>query len=173
HEADAAAASSSGDGDGDPVEAATTEIDDGPEQPVGPDPGSKDRKLGAIMMGAGGAVLVGGGIGAIVFATKGKRFQAELTASYATANSEGCTDPADSDRCAALDGQQEAIRRNGKRANLGAIVLGTVGGVAGLALIGAGAGLFTRGNKRTEKWGGERNLSIVPTGTGVSFSGRF
>lgn len=173
HEAAAAAAGGQDKDTQDTVDAATTEIDDEPKGPVGPDPGKKDRKLGAILMGTGGAVLVGGGVGAVVFGLKGNSFEDEIVASYTAFNNAGCEEPSDSDQCAALDNQQQAIRRNGQRANLGAVVLGTVGGVAGLALIGAGAGLFMRGNKRTDKWGGDRDVSIAPTPRGFVISGRF
>ncbi len=153
-----------GDGDGDV---------DAPTGPVGPDPGAGDRRLGAILMGVGGGVGVAGAAGAIAFGIQGQNFEDDLVQSYANSDAAGCVDPSDSTDCANLADQQEKLRNNGSTANTLTLAFGIGGGIAGIALIGAGAGIFMRGKNRTSKWKNGNDLSIAPTGRGFVISGRF
>lgn len=147
--------------------------DEGPKGPMGPDPGQKDRKLGLILVGVGAGVGVAGGALGAVFGARGGGFVDELEDSYDVSDSMGCQDPPTTSDCVALEEQQDAIRRNGKQANTLTYAFAIGGSVAGIALIGAGAGIFMRGKKRTSKWKNGNDLSIAPTGRGFVLSGRF
>jgi tetratricopeptide (TPR) repeat protein len=152
-----------------------------PLPPTGEDPGKKLRLAGAITMGAGGAVVVGGVVLGVVFALKGGNFRDDLR-NYQIAETNG-------DPCMRADGAvtacEDAIasaRDNGRKANLYSGLGFGLGGALGLAAIAAGAVLFVQGNRKSAAWSGRTaglrsslrmGPSMSPSGLGMTVSGRF
>lgn len=144
-----------------------------PVPPSGEDPGKKLRLAGAITMGAGGAVVIGGVVLGVVFALKGGNFRDDLR-NYQIAEMNG-------DPCTRSDGAvtacEDAIasaRENGRKANLYAGLGFGLGGALGLAAIAAGAVLFVQGNRKSAAWSGRAaTIRVAPSGLGMTVSGRF
>jgi tetratricopeptide (TPR) repeat protein len=142
----------------------------------GPDPGKQLRLGGAIAMGVGGAMVVGGIVSGVVLGVRGQEFEENLKNSYAKHIELGCSANDARIECDRLDDEIAVYRRNGRTAN--ALAVGLSSSLAGVGLIGivAGAVLFVQGNKKTKRWE-ERQLSLVPSwgreGGGLVLSGRF
>lgn len=144
-----------------------------PVPPAGEDPGKTFRLAGAITMGAGGAVIVGGVVLGVVFALKGGNFRDDLR-NYQLAEMAG-------DPCMRADGRvtdcADAIasaRENGRKANLYAGLGFGLGGALGLAAIATGAVLFVQGNRKSAAWSGRAaTIRVAPRGMGMTISGRF
>ncbi len=154
---------------------------DKPKPPHGKDPGRNLRIAGAVVMGTGGVMVVGGTIAGIFFAVRGKDFTSDLSRDT-TRQQEECIDAQilSDDDCTKLAGNIEKARDNGRKSNLGVGLSFGIGGGLGLIAFGAGLGLFIQGNKRRQEWKaeqGSRVPRVYPTitkhGMGFGVSGRF
>ncbi len=133
-----------------------------PAGPTGPDPGKKDRLAGVIMMSTGGVLALGGAAFGVVMALRGNEFTQDL---------EDCkADPSCS------DSTRNTIIDNGQKANRLGLGIAIPLAVAGTAVLGAGVGVFIRGDKKTKAWQ-KSKVSVAPafsgTFVGVGVSGRF
>ena len=152
---------------------------DTPATPSGADPGRPFRIGGAVAMGVGGGLLVGGIVGAVFNAIKGQEFTSELDRLIAE-RPDDCTgdEMTDSLECRQNTVDQDTARNNGRKANVNVGLSLGIGGGLGLIGIVAGVLVFVQGNKRTKEWkaGASRPRAIVrPTLTprGIGLSGRF
>jgi tetratricopeptide (TPR) repeat protein len=125
------------------------------------DPGKRLRLAGAVTMGVGGALVLGGVVSGVVLALRSKEFREELYKTYAVQAETDCSDPALADFCQELDDRIDKARRNGRDANVlaGGLGLGLAG--AGVIALIVGAVVFVRGNKQTREWE-RRRLGLAP-----------
>lgn len=143
---------------------------------LGPDPGKKLRRGGAIAMGIGGAFIVGGVVSGVVLGVRGQEFEEKLANAYGQRDDLMCSAGDARPECQRNRNDIDINRSNGRTANSLSVALGLTFGGLGLAGIVTGAVLFIQGNKKTKKWE-ERRLSVAPRwsgdGVGLSISGRF
>lgn len=131
-----------------------------------PDAGKPLRLAGAVTMGVGGALIVGGVIAGAVFGARGSNLTRDLDAAYAQ------TLTCSGEACEQLDDSIETLRADGKRANGLGLGLGLgLGGVGVVAVI-AGAVLLVRGNK-TKPSKLAASPAWLPGGVGLVVAGRF
>ena len=130
------------------------------------------RIAGLSLLGAGGAVLLGGTGAGVFFGIRGQEFKEELRIAKVD-RLEQCAEP-DSAQCMQQDIVIANAQDNGRRANLGmglSLGLGAGLGAVGLSI---GAVLFVRSKRReTTEPDVLGRLHVVPTGRGLAVSGRF
>lgn len=144
---------------------------------VGPDPGKQLRLGGAIAMGIGGALVVGGAVSGVVLGVRGQEFEGDLANAHADYEAASCDASDVRPECDEIQDRINTFRDNGQLANALAVGLGlSLGGVGVIGVV-AGAVLFVQGNKKTKRWENQMQLSVTPTwtghGTGLAISGRF
>lgn len=142
----------------------------------GPDPGKKLRLGGAVAMGLGGLLVVGGVVSGVVLGVRSQEFEEQLQAEYAQYNADGCMADNARPECDESNQRIETYRSNGRRANALAVGLGLSLGGVGLVGVVTGAVLFVQGNKKTKRWE-QRQIAVRPVWergrAGVAISGRF
>jgi len=142
----------------------------------GPDPGKKQRIGGAIAMGVGGALIVGGVVSGVVLGLRGQEFEENLSNAYDERDALACSTSDSRPACAEVNNRIETYRSNGRTANGLAVGLGVTLGGLGVIGIVTGAVLLIQGNKKTAAWE-QRRVSVTPTwspgGAGLGVSGRF
>jgi tetratricopeptide (TPR) repeat protein len=132
----------------------------------GPDAGKPLRLAGAVTMGVGGALIVGGVIAGVAFGVSGSNLTRDLDDVYAQ------TLTCSGEACEPLEDSIATLRADGKQANSLALGLGLGLGGAGVVAVIAGAVLLVRSNK-----GKPSKLAASPTwlpsGVGLVVTGRF
>ena len=152
--------------------------DDAPRTPTGEDPGRVLRIGGAVAMGVGGVLLVGGTIGGIVYSIKGREFSDEIER-LRTETPNACAEGDDAIECQQNGVDIDTARDNGRKANLGVGLSFGIGGGLGLIGLATGVVLFVQGNRRTREWkagtAAAPRLQVWPTLTrrGMGLAGRF
>ncbi len=121
-------------------------------------------------LGAGGVLLVTGTALGAFFGVRGGRFDQQREDAYAT-RPDFCADE-NSINCMEQDAYIETVRADGRRANVGLGVSLGVGAGLGLVGIGVGVALLVKA-KKLQRSGVARHLHVLPTGHGLTFSGRF
>ena len=154
------------------------EADESEALPVAAEPtddaGRRRRIGGAVAMGIGGALIVGGVAGAVAFGLSGQRIEEDLDQAYDASADLGCMPGETRTTCRALGRRIDTLRSDGRSANTSALAIGISLGATGAAALITGAVLFAQGKRAKAT---ERKLSVgpqwLPAGGGVVLSGRF
>jgi len=156
------------------AENAEPEPEPEPEPPPLPevDPGREQKIAGAVLLGAGGALLISGAAVGIAFGVKGRGLSDDiksLRTDFNTAMCEGMTTAL----CEGIENDIDATLKEGERTNL---LTGVGWGLAGVGAILAISGgvVFSKGKRKTAVWRAEHaHIQVVPTFGGLTISGRF
>lgn len=142
---------------------------------VGSDPGKKQRVGGAVALGVGGALVIGGVVSGVVLGQRSQEFEEQLANAYQDRSELMCLPSDGRLACAEVNNRIAVNRANGRSANALSVGLGLSLGGLGLAGIVTGAVLLVQGKTKTKAW--EQRLSVVPSwspdGAGLAVSGRF
>lgn len=145
-----------------------------PEPPPLPevDPGKGQKIAGAVLLGAGGALLISGAAVGIAFGVKGGGLSDDIKALRTDYNEAMCEGMMTT-QCDDIENDIDTTLAEGKRTNL---LTGVGWGLAGVGAILAVTGgvVFSKGKRKTAVWRAEHaHIQVLPTFGGLAISGRF